>query len=51
MSFGFFFRSPRWSLEVQCVDGWFRCLGCFRFFTKRVDELYCYDCCKELRER
>lgn len=42
-------RLTEWDAECWC--GWFKCLGCFRFFTKRVGELFCYDCVQERRSR
>jgi len=31
-----------------CIDAWWKCLRCFRFFTKRAEDLICPDCCKEV---
>lgn len=28
------------------IDGWWDCLECGVFFTKRCSDLFCYDCIK-----
>jgi hypothetical protein len=38
-------------LSDGALDGWFKCLRCFRYFTKDPAHLFCYDCVGVSRPR
>lgn len=33
----------------RCLDGWWACLNCARYFTRRADDRCCPDCVTHLR--